>query len=189
MASYAVLTHGDRAAGTSTGTYVLPPNVTVYFFTADTLLLNSAGGEIIEDNLLTAHPNELGVRAVAAEVKKGWDTIPNYTATGDAAGVFRYVTGVYRVGQDPAAGLIIPIPAGTSRRISEIIGGQSRGALGLHIYWLACRAAPINFSEFSESRKTVTTLLGSPLARSQNPEPLKPSTVVRMGGKWLNWNG
>lgn len=122
MASYAVLTHGDRAAGTSTGTYVLPPNVTVYFFTADTLLLNSAGGEIIEDNLLTAHPNELGVRAVAAEVKKGWDTIPNYTATGDAAGVFRYATGVYRVGQDPRPDWSFPSrqePQGASPRSLE----------------------------------------------------------------------
>ncbi len=185
MPSYAILTHGGRGEGTSKGTYVIPPNVTIYFFQPDTQLLNSGGGEIIEDNLLTLAPNELGVRAIAHETKTQWETIPNYEATGDANGVFRYPTGVYRVGQDPAAGPVIPIPAGTSRRISDIIGGQSGGVLGLHIYWLACRAAPLSFSSLTESRRTETTLLGAPLGRSQNPEPVPPSMVVSSGGRWL----
>ncbi|QYU67372.1 hypothetical protein J4558_20940 [Leptolyngbya sp. 15MV] len=185
MASYAILTHGDRGEGTASGTFVIPPNVTVYFFQPDTQLLNSAGGEIIEDNLLTAHPNEAGVRAIAHETKTAWETIPNYTATGDADGVFRYPTGVYRVGQDPAGGPVIAIPAGTSRRLSDIIGGQSGGVLGLHIYWLACRAAPLSFSHLSHTRKTETRLNGAPLGRSQNAAPLAPSMVVNSGGRWL----
>lgn len=185
MASYAILTHGGRGAGASTGTYVIPPKVTIYFFQPDTQLLNSAGGEIIEDNLLTTHPNELGVRAVAHETKGQWETIPNYEASGDANGVFRYPTCVYRVGQDPSGGPFLSIPAGRSRRISDIIDGQSGGVLGLHIYLLACRAAPLSFSSMTESRRTETTLLGAALGRSQNPEPVAPSMVVDSGGRWL----
>lgn len=185
MASYAILTHGGRGAGTAQGTYVIPPNVTIYFFTEDAQLLNSSGGEVLEDNLLTAHPNELGVRAVATEVKRGWETIPNYTAAGDAAGVFRYATGVYQVGVAPAGGPVMSIAAGTSRRISDIVGGQSGGALGLHIYWLACRAAPTKFSALSQTITPTTAINGATLAGTQKAQPVAPSMVVSSGGRWL----
>jgi len=184
--SFAVLSHGGRETGTSSGTLVVPPHVHIYFFTQDRQLLNS-GAEILEDNLLTPHPRELAVRDVAVEVRTPWETIPNYEASGAAGGPFRYPTGVYRVGQDPAAGPVIPIPAGQSARLSDILGGRGGGPHGLHIYWLACRAAPTGFSELIEERRAEAHLLGVPLARSQNAgsELVSPSDVVARGGRWM----
>lgn len=187
MANFAIITHGGRDAGTATGTYVVPPNVTLYFFTKDTELLHASASAIIEDNLLTAHPNELGVRNVAVEVKKAWDTVPNYKMTGDAAGSgFRFATGVYQVGQTPAAGPVVPVAPGVTRYLSDLIGGNTgKGAIGIHIYWLACRAAPTKFSGLSAGTEIVTQLHGSIMAGAQVAAPVKPSMVLASGNNWL----
>lgn len=185
MANYVVISHGGRDVGTKLGTYVVPKGVNIFFFTEDEQLLN-AGADLIEDALLTPNPDELGVQSVAAEKFSEYETLPNYTATGaSTGGAFRHPPGVYLVGQSSDAGPVIPMPRGVKKRLSDIIGGASTGGvLGNNIYWLACRAAPINANR--ETRKAVTYLNDLPLARQRlgMPSGLKPSEVKRRGGKW-----
>ena len=153
MASYVIICHGGRTAGTSSGTYVVPKGVTIYFFTADGVNMNGAGGTLLVNALLDPHPAELDVRALAEETKTEYETVPNYTAAPGGA-EFPVPTGVYLVGRGPAAGG--PVTAITAKtRLGDLIGGgSSGGSLGSHIYWLACRATPVSFNKFD--RVTVT---------------------------------
>jgi hypothetical protein len=143
MPNVVILGHGGRGAGTATGTYVVPPNVTVYFFEDDTHLLNTDGILEILPFLLTRHPNELVAQAAAAEVKRAFESVPNYVVEGNLD--LPYDSGVYVVGQPPEAGPALTVHPGTQKHLSDLIGGQSQGgAIGNSVYWLCCRAAPTN---------------------------------------------
>jgi hypothetical protein len=183
MSSYVIICHGGRGEGTSSGTYVVPKGVTIYFFTADGVNMNGQGGSVLVNALLDPHPAELDVQALAEEVKKEYETVPNYQAA-PGGPEFPVPTGVYLVGQGPAAGgPVIAIDSVT--RLGDIIGGgSSGGSLGNNIYWLACRAKPITANSFD--RVTVTRLDdGSALGRMKvaKVSGLLPSQVAATG-KW-----
>jgi len=182
MPNVVITGHGGRKSGTSKGSYVIPPGVTVYFFTKDKQLLNSDGSDLIMDNLCCDHPREQAVRNIAVEVKTAYETIPNYIAYG--TNDFRDPTGAYEVGQPVSNGPFSPITNGTQKYLSDIIGGQSsNGVIGSHIYWLCCRDAPIttNSTDITVATDLQGHILGGNISASVSG--LKPSEV-KQTGKW-----
>jgi hypothetical protein len=186
----------DRGAGTSTGTYVIPDGVTIYFFETDTEYLYVPAAEFIKQQLLKIHPDEAAVQAIAKETKKAYETIPNYTASGDPTspdmGVYMVggrVSSATPVGSELGITQIYPIPSGTSKHLSDIVGGSGAGGvLGQTIYWLACRAAPTNSNALLavKAKDMVMTSNGmQPLnAVVDTPDTgLKPSPVKTIG-RW-----
>lgn len=186
MPNLVLYAHGGRGAGTATGTYVIPRGVTVYFFEKDKEFLYDSAAKIIMNTLLSAHPNELAVQGISKESKGQFESIPNYEASGDPniAGM-----GVYLVGTPMATGQLYAIPYGTTKRISEIIGGSgSGGVAGNVIYWLACRDAKgANSNNFQyQTKDTVMTTTGAINLNAETVVPdtgLKPS-IVRASGTW-----
>lgn len=186
MASWVIYAHGGRDAGTATGTYIVPKGVTIYFFEKDEQYLYNNAAKVIMNTLLTGHPDEAAVQAIAKETKTAYQSVPNYQASGDPniAGM-----GVYLVGLEPAVGQLVAIPAGTKKRMSDIIGGSGRGGvLGDTIYWLACRAAPTNSNVFAATTgDKIGTSTGVMNLNAVNVTPdsgLKPSVVRAIGGRW-----
>lgn len=197
MPSLVITAHGGRGAGTSTGTYVVPKGVKIYFFTDDTLIMSEGGqwtdasGQVrkhgamyLESLLMTTHPDELTVQGLATEVKKEYDTVPNYVASGAPASDpnFTHPTGCYWVGSDPAGGPAIAIPDGIEYRLSQLIGGGSGGGVNSNtIYWLCCRYSPRN-----SNSNAITGVSGDTFAYKQEATDsgLKPSQIVSMGGVW-----
>jgi hypothetical protein len=188
MVDVVVTGDGGRGAGTSTGTYVVPKHVIIYFFTMDGQLLNEDGSDVILDSLCTNSPNEAGVQRLATERKRQYSTVPNYICSG--SNKFRDPTGVYAVGLPVSHGPILAIPYGMEKRLSDIIGGGSGGgAIGTRVYWLCCRAKPpvANKTSF-EIATTVTDasgvsrIIGGDVEAS--PSGLKPSQVKKLGN-WL----
>jgi hypothetical protein len=187
MANILVTAHGGRMSGTSLGTYVVPKGVTIYFFVKDGQLMNSDASDVIMDNLCTANPNEAAVQALAVDVKRQYENVPDYIASGTDD--FRDPTGIYTVGQSIATGLYAPIQNGSQFRLSEIIGGQSSGGvIGSVIYWLACRAKPQSWNNWSVDVATtlpgahgkVHLLGGNQVGQAMG---LKPS-LVKATGSW-----
>jgi hypothetical protein len=195
MPSVAVSCHGGRGSGTSSGTYVIPKGVTIYFFTDDAINLNggagwtdssgqrqASGATWLEDLLLTTHPDEETVKRFATEVKREYETIPNYHASGatDTDPAFTYPTGLYWVGSDPAGGPFYRVAHNQSHPISWIIGGGSVGGVtSTTFYWLCCRYAPRN------SNNTVSVNVGTfGLNDESQGMGLKPSQIVARGGHW-----
>ncbi len=196
MPSLVVSCHGGRGAGTSKGTYVVPKGVKIYFFTDDTVILSegqswtddagdrqSSGATWLEDLLLTTAPDELTVQKYATEVKKQFETIPNYVASGaaDDDPNFTYPTGLYWVGADPNNGPCFRVPHGREYRLSQIIGGAgSGGVISTTIYWLCCRYSPRNSNN--------TSVVGDKGTFGYDDQAagmgLKPSQVAALGGHW-----
>src|SRR5262245_33980298 len=144
MADVAIYSHGRRSIGTSRGSYLIPPGVTIYFFVKDEVAFRTIWATYLLRQLCQANPDVNAVRQLAVEVKREYETIPNYEVYADANGYgpdcsFKYQAGAYLVGltcetNQPLVTIANPI------RISELIGGQSSGgALGNNIYYLACR--------------------------------------------------
>ena len=188
MPSVVITGHGGRKGGTAVGTYLIPPGVTVYFFTKDATVLYADASDAIMDKLCTAHPNELLIRGMAVDVKTAYETVPNYTCFGTTD--FRDPSGAYRVGAAPlAATLVVPVPNNTEKRLSEIIGGTSSGGvIGSHVYWLCCRAAPDNSNNIDDNSDIVTghVAFGGPLLEVGAVEVgstagLTPSRVRELG--------
>ena len=136
MPNVAIYCHGGRKVGTSMGTYMVPPGVTLYFFTEDTEAMKTNWATYFLERLCRQAPEEEMVKRYAFEIKRAWETVPNYQLKPDAQ--FRHPTGVYVVGQNVGAGPAVPINGPTW--LSDIIGGAGRGGpIGSEIYFLACR--------------------------------------------------
>ncbi|MBR0679935.1 hypothetical protein GXW74_05510 [Roseomonas eburnea] len=188
MTGVVVTGHGGRGPGTSFGTYLVPPGVTIYFFTRDGQLLNSEASDPLMDLLCRQAPDEATVRAAATEVKTAYSTIPNYVCFG--TNDFRDPSGVYLVGEDSGAGLVIPVPDGSEKRLSDIIGGgSSGGAIADEVYWLCCRDKPgitnnpdiTVATTWRDAAGRVLTLGGD---IGPSPMGLTPSQVRRTG-RWI----
>lgn len=194
MPSLVVSCHGGRGAGTSTGTYVVPKGVEIYFYTDDTVNLDGGAswiedGEAVADGatyleglLLTTDPDEDTAKDLKFEVKRGFDTVPNYEASGARAGdpAFTYPTGLYWVGSDPGRGPAMPIHHGNRYRLSEILSLRGVGGIvAPTIYWLCCRYSPRN------SNNTKSVNLGEfGLMDKGKSSGLKPSQIVARGRRW-----
>lgn len=191
MPSMVITAHGGRGAGTSTGTYVVPKGVTIYFFTDDALIMSEGGQNpdgsmhgamFLENLLMTTHPDELSAQGFATEVKRAFDTVPNYTASGAAATDpnFTHPTGCYWVGNDPANGPCIPMQEGVEYRLSQLIGGG--GAPNSPVfYWLCCRYSPRNSNNMRVVGSSSDTFAYQDEASATG---LKPSQIRALGGRW-----
>jgi hypothetical protein len=141
MPSIVIISHGFRDEKTTAmGTYVVPPHMTIYFFTRDAELLNAPASDYIMDLLCTEHPKEAAAQGFAQEVKQEWEILPNYGVRGGDE--FRNPTGVYLVGLPPEKGLIRPILPKVKTTLADLVSGI-RKDLGIasRVYWLACREA------------------------------------------------
>lgn len=188
MTGVAITGHGGRQVGTSFGSYLVPPGVTIYFFTKDAQLLNTEGSDHIMDKLCTAAPDMEAVKALAVETIGPFSTVPDYVCYGSSD--FRDPTGVYRVGQAASSGLWMAIAPGTQKRLSDIIGGgSSGGVIASEVFWLCCRDAPHSTNNiaitpaFSLNTDDGKTLLMSGDVGAE-PAGLLPSQV-RATGRWM----
>ncbi|HEY7577472.1 MAG TPA: hypothetical protein VH855_07730 [Acetobacteraceae bacterium] len=185
MASYVFYGHGGREAGTSSGTYVVPPGVTIYFFALDSEILYDSAAAIIRNTLLRAHPNEMAVQGVARDIKRAWDKVPNYKLTGDSN--LPDPTGVYLVGTNKSGGPAMPLLHGSSKYLSDLIGGAGKGGvLGNIIYWMACRAAPDNSNNIDDNADAVTSAINgnSMTCIEQASAQGRSPSAVKMIGSW-----
>lgn len=179
--------HGGRGSGTSKGTYVVPKGVTIYFFTNDSTVLYSGASDALMDQLCRRHTKVNLVRSHAVDIKTEFQTVPNYVCYGTDD--FRDASGVWQVGLRRTHGPILPIPDGTEKRLSEIIGGSGGGGvIGSNIYWLCCRASPDNSNNIDDDSDIVTGRLSRRLGRYKigateigSDTGLKPSEVARTG--------
>ncbi|MET0010634.1 MAG: putative adhesin [Candidatus Thiodiazotropha sp. 6PLUC4] len=166
MNEYFVSAHGGRDAGTSTGTFVIPNDLEIHFYSADgTVLQNSLAVPLYCD--LT---RQTGYGRICSSYVKRiagpYQVVPDYIAFGaehqgaDADPVFQgYPTGIYRAGRQAPS---LPIPAGQQMRQSEIIYSRKPHLTG-RLHWLFCR-------ENMDPNRVV--------------QPYRPSDVVAWGGAW-----
>ena len=84
---------------------------------------------------------------------------------------------------------MVPIPNGTEKRLSDIIGGAGKGVIGSVLYWLCCRDKPqaTNNIDISEATSLtdvggITHVLGGDVGASDMG--VTPSQVKRVG-KWI----
>jgi hypothetical protein len=184
MPDVVITGHGGRTGGSSTGSYVIPKGVTIYFFTGDHTVMYAGASDKIMDMLCAKHTYRRKVQAAAVQVKKELETIPNYICyeTND----FRDASGVYLVGRNRSHGPIMSIPDKTEKRLSEIIGGSGKGVIGSNIYWLCCRAAPDNSNNIDDNMDVATgTFQGKTIGAAEQGSHtgLTPSQVKQLG----NW--
>ena len=188
MPNIVITGHGGRSAGTASGTYVVPKGVTIYFFVKDGQLLGTEGSDHIMDMLCQDHPDEAAAQKLAVDIKRQFETCPNYTAYG--SNDFRDPTGLYTVGLPIATGLFSALIDGQQKRLSELIGGQGAGgAVGSAIYWLACRdrpgasnnADPAQVATIKDGAGNTLNMTGEMFAGDTG---LKPS-LVKLAGKWI----
>jgi len=141
MPDVAIYSHGRRSIGTSQGSYLIPPGVTIYFFVKDEVAFRTSWGTYLLEQLCQAHPDLNAVRQFAVEVKREYETIPNYELYPDPNG-WKYPAGAYQVGLDCQNNPPL-VPIMHHIHISDLIGGQSSGGvLGNNFYYLACRWKP-----------------------------------------------
>jgi hypothetical protein len=153
MQAIVISGHGSRGHNTSAhGTYVVPPNVEICFFTEDSHLLNGKASDYFMDFLCTENPDEVTLRTkYVKEVKKEWDVIPNYEICGDSA--FRDKTGVYLVGRPRQLGPLRELRPGEVTTLGALLSGARKGsACARRVYWLACREAKMNSYEETFAR-------------------------------------
>ena len=184
MVDVVITGHGGREGGSSTGTYVVPKGVTIYFFTKDHTVMYSGASDKIMDYLCAKHTYRRRVQAAAVEIKKEYDVIPNYICYG--TNDFRDPSGVYEVGRSRSKGPIRSIPNNTQKTLSEIVGGSKTGLIGSNIYWLCCRAAPDNSNNIDDSADIVTgKFRGFKIGAVEQASHtgLTPSQVKQLG-KW-----
>ncbi len=185
MTGLVVSAHGGRDAGTAQGTLVLPPGVTLYFYTRDTIAMSggtkaaTSGGAYLEHVLLQPNPPEAMVQSMAVETRRPFELVPNYTAFGSFMGdpAFTMQTGLYWVGQSPVTGLGMPLMDGAQMRLSDIIHeGRKVGASS--IYWLCCRSAPENATVSDDAGLSAD---GFSSYTKGSTSGLKPSEVKKTG--------
>jgi hypothetical protein len=177
-----ITAHGGRGSGTSKGTYVVPPGVSIYAFTDDSVLLKGGAGMAIEDRLTTPGLNVSTVRNSASKVYGAFDIIPNYTAYGSHGGdpAFQFDTGAYYVGTAKNSAPALALNDGEQMRLGDIIGAFRKKFPGMtDVYWLCCRAAPQN----ANSTHCVSVDAFG-ITEKPNPMGLRPSEVVAKGGQW-----
>jgi len=177
-----ITAHGGRGSGTSKGTYVVPPGVSIYAFTDDSVLLKGGAGMAIEDRLTTPGLNVNMVRNSASKVYEAFDIVPNYTAFGSHGGdpAFQFDTGAYYVGAAKNSAPALALNDGEQMRLGDIIGAFRKNFTGMtDVYWLCCRAAPQN----SNSTHDVSVDFFG-ITEKPNDMGLRPSQVVAKGGRW-----
>ncbi|RLJ21587.1 hypothetical protein DJ030_03845 [bacterium endosymbiont of Escarpia laminata] len=143
MDNHFVSAHGGRGVGTSEGTFVVPPGLTIVFFAKDGTTLDNMLAIPLYDDLLVGQ--EVGVLGKAVRTYNQWDKAPNYKAYGAnhlAGGdpVFQgYPTGVYRVGCG-AKNPLRAIADGNTKSLEDIIYCDRVGKSRLQgtLYWLCC---------------------------------------------------
>jgi hypothetical protein len=147
MQAVVITSHGYREQGTSAcGTYVVPPDTEIYFFTQDAEMLTATASDYFMDLLCTDNPDEDTLMKYVKEVKREWDVIPNYRVRGDSA--FRDKTGIYLVGRPRGRGPLRELLPGEISSLAQLVSGARKGsACARRIYWLACREAILNSYE------------------------------------------
>jgi hypothetical protein len=182
MGDVVITGHGGREGGSSTGTYVVPKGVTIYFFTPDHSVMYAGASDKMMDYLCAKHTYRRRVQAAAVQVKKEFDILPNYICYG--TNDFRDPSGVYLVGKNRSEGPILSIPDKTQKTLSEIIGGAGKGVIGSNIYWLCCRAAPDNSNNLDDDKDVVTGVFrGKNIGATEEASHtgLTPSQVKQLG--------
>jgi len=143
-----VSAHGDRRAGTSKGTFVLPRGVNLYFYTDDAALLKGRAGMDIEDCLTTPSLDEDLVKANVKTLHQSLECVPNYIATGSHSNdrAFQMKTGVYYVGSPKGNPPALRLRNHQQVRLSDIIYSfhKVNSSFPTDVFWLCCRAAPQN---------------------------------------------
>lgn len=182
--SICISAHGHRKAGTKTGTYVIPPGVNLYVYTADNTLLRGDHADTLQ-KLLTAGSLDIKkAKSLASRVYKQFELIPNYIACGALPGdlAFAKKPGIYYVGCDKDSPPAYQIRYKDSFPLSEIIGNFRKEDKRLRdVFWLCCRAAPQNSNNNDIMAKGLFTLLERPKLSGAG---LSPSEIKRRGGKW-----
>jgi hypothetical protein len=161
MGSYFLSSHGtlfkDKGNRKTQPKFIVPPNMSIYFFTPPARELVTTYSDFIMDMLVNPNFNfadELKIRAIAYEVFREGELCLDYTTTPDAK--FRDPTGLYRVGRGSTLMPVIPLPLGTSKTLSQWVKGIGGGdaSIGNHFYWGACRS---HSAEVDRAAPNVTT--------------------------------
>lgn len=176
--------HAHREAGTKTGTYVIPPGVNLYVYTADNTLLRGDHAAVIQKWLTAGSLDIEKAKSKASRVYKQFELIPNYIASGalPADLAFKKKTGIYYVGSDRDSPPAYHLRYKDSYTLSDIIGNFRAVDRRLcDVFWLCCRGAPQNSNNNDIRAKGLFTLLSQPKLSGAG---LSPSEVKKRGGKW-----
>jgi len=174
-----ITAHGGRDAGTSHGTYLVPPGVKIYFYVKDGELMRGDTGSKVEDTLTKPKLNINMATKAAKYVYKPYDIIPNYIAYGSDISdpAFQFATGIYLVGSSKGQPPHIEIEDGGKEYLSDIVAYYRENHPGLvRVYWMCCRATPQN------SNATVDVSTGTfAMQERARDMGMKPSDVMKFG--------
>ena len=177
-----ITAHGGRDAGTSKGTYLVPPGVNVHCFTGDAVLLKGNIGMAIEDRLTAPALNIDVVNNSVTKTYTAFELMPNYTAFGSnhADPAFLFDTGVYYVGSQKNDPPSLAIGDGVQIQLGDVIAQYRRNFPDLtDVYWLCCRAAPQNSNNPVDVDDGAYGLIEKPSDMGLKPSKVKQSGVWR----------
>jgi hypothetical protein len=191
MASYFISAHGNlRKEGNrqTQAKFIVPANVTIYFFSPAGTALSPPYSDFLMDLLINpqfSHSDELKVQAAAFEVFREGQLCLNYTANTDGP-KFRDPMGLYRIGKWDKRVPELPLPDGTSKTLQEWVtgistGSDSGGAYGTHFYWGACRVHDFEHpSQNTRLFEELQVIAQNATGRS----PQKPESYTNRYGYW-----
>jgi hypothetical protein len=202
MGSFFISAHGTLRKDGQRQTmrkFIVPANVTIYFFNPAYTAMYASFSDMIMDMLIGpsyTYDTELSIRGLAIEVFKEGDLCLDYSTHTDGA-KFRDPCGLYRVGNFTEMKPTIPLPFGTSKMLKEWVtgvgGGITNTAMGNHFYWGACREHDLDnravsrrhFEGFSQSAVGAKILVPGqtqPTSASSKDEKARNSRIDHLNG-------